>query len=97
MKLKQLIEYQTISIYTLQTRIVYQSADDVDNADGDNIFGDAGSEADPIVLIIYIDTQTKATHDVFDLLVKRIKELADKPDYKEGGFLNVEKKTHELG
>lgn len=74
--------------------IVYQSADDEDNQD---IFGDAHQETDPIVLIIYIDTQTKASHDVFDLLAKKIKELSEKEEFKRGGSLNVEKKSFELG
>ena len=96
MKLKQLIEYQTISIYTLQTRIVYKS--DEEEFGDDNIFGDAANDTfDPIVLIIYIDTQAKATHEIFDLLVRRIKELADQPKYKRGGVLNVEKKAFDNG
>ena len=76
MKLKQLIEYQTISIYTLQTRILYKL--DEEEAGDDNIFGDAQNDTfDPIVLIIYIDVKAKATHEIFDLIVRRVKELAD--------------------
>ncbi|KAL4480822.1 hypothetical protein ABPG72_001691 [Tetrahymena utriculariae] len=91
LRLKQEIEYQTISYYINQTRIVYKSKEDEDFQQ-DDIFGDdnTADDLDPIVLIIYFDT-LKATLDTFDLLSEKIKKIAE--DSKKWGNLIVEKKS----